>query len=149
MFHAFTKRLEICTDIKSKFSYAVHYMWIFTSRIFRLALKITFFLKKYFFMQMTYSYMSYYHINIFVSYFNFCVSGIRGTFVKENYLKLVTIYNHFVIVKPINCCFTFWFQNLQLFFEYTCKLAKVLSSAKLWTVAFGIKKKKVVQKNII
>ena len=107
MFHTFTKPLEICTDIKSEFSYTDHYMWIFTSRIFRLALKITFFLKNYFFMQMAYSYMSYYHINIFVSYFNFYFTDIRATFVKENYLKLVTIYNYFVIVKPINCCFTF------------------------------------------
>ena len=49
----------------------------------------------------------------FVSYFNFFISVIRGTFFKKNYLKLVRIYNLFVIVKPINCCFTF---RLQFFF---------------------------------
>ena len=56
--------------------------------------------------------------NFFLSYSNFCVNVIRATFVKKSFLKLVRIYYHFVIVKSINCCFTFLFQNWNLFFHY-------------------------------
>ena len=51
MLHTITKRLEICIDIE--ISEVDHYTWIFTSRIFRLALEI-FFLIKYFFLQRAY-----------------------------------------------------------------------------------------------
>ena len=34
-----TKRLEICIDINIEISEVDHYMWIFASRVFRLALK--------------------------------------------------------------------------------------------------------------
>ena len=43
MLHTITKRLEICIDIE--ISEVDHYTWIFTSRIFRLALEISFLLK--------------------------------------------------------------------------------------------------------
>ena len=58
MLHTVTKRLEICTDINIEISKFDHYTWIFTSRIFRLALEITFLLNKYFFLQMTYELIS-------------------------------------------------------------------------------------------
>ena len=48
MLHTITKRLEICIDINTEISY-VNHTWIFASRIFTLALEITFLLNKYFF----------------------------------------------------------------------------------------------------
>ena len=47
MLYTMTKRLEICIDLNIQFSEVDHYTWIFTSRIFRLALEITFLLNKY------------------------------------------------------------------------------------------------------
>ena len=58
MFHTRTKRLEICIDINIEISEVDHYKWVFTSRIFRLALEITFLLNKYFFLQMAYDLLS-------------------------------------------------------------------------------------------
>ena len=52
------KRLEICIDINIEISKLDHYKWIFTSRIFRLALEITFLLNKHFFLQMAYELLS-------------------------------------------------------------------------------------------
>ena len=52
MLHTITKQLEICIDINIEISEVDYYMWIFTSRFFRLALVITFLLNKYFFLQM-------------------------------------------------------------------------------------------------
>ena len=49
MLHTITKRLEICIDINIEISEVDHYTWIFTSRIFRLALEIAFLLNNYFF----------------------------------------------------------------------------------------------------
>ena len=46
MLHTITKLLEICIYINTEITYVDRYMWIFTSRIFRLALEITFLLKK-------------------------------------------------------------------------------------------------------
>ena len=46
MLYAITKLLEICIYINTEITYVDRYMWIFTSRIFRLALEITFLLKK-------------------------------------------------------------------------------------------------------
>ena len=43
MLHSIAKRLEMCNDINNKISKIDHYTWIFTTRIFRIALKITFF----------------------------------------------------------------------------------------------------------
>ena len=40
MLHTGTKRLEIFTDNNFEISELDHYTWIFTSRIFRLALEI-------------------------------------------------------------------------------------------------------------
>ena len=57
MLHTITKRLEICIDIDTEISEVDHYTWIFTSRIFRLALEI-FFLIKYFFLQRAYELLS-------------------------------------------------------------------------------------------
>ena len=54
MLHTITKRLEICTDINIETSEVDHYTWIFTSRIFRIALEIPFLLNKYFSLQMAY-----------------------------------------------------------------------------------------------
>ena len=54
MLHTITKRLETCIDIIIGISKVDNYTWIFTSRIFRLALEITFLLNKHFFLQMTY-----------------------------------------------------------------------------------------------
>ena len=54
MLHTIANRLEICIDINIEISEVDHYTWVFFSRIFRLALKITFLLKKYFFLQMAY-----------------------------------------------------------------------------------------------
>ena len=53
--------IEICIDIKIEISKVDHYTyctWIFTSRIFRLALKMTFLLNKDFFLQMAYQLLS-------------------------------------------------------------------------------------------
>ena len=58
MFHTITKRLEICIDINIEISEVDHYKWVFTSRIFRLALEITFLLNKYFLLQMDYDLLS-------------------------------------------------------------------------------------------
>ena len=49
MLHTITKRLERCIDVNIKISEVDHYMCIFTSRIFRFALKITFLLNRFFF----------------------------------------------------------------------------------------------------
>ena len=54
MLHAVTKRLETCLEINIEISEVDHYTWIFTSRIFRLALEIAFLLNKYLFLQMSY-----------------------------------------------------------------------------------------------
>ena len=43
MLHTITKRLEICNDINIEISEVDHYTWIFTSKVFRPALKTTFF----------------------------------------------------------------------------------------------------------
>ena len=51
MLHTITKRLEICNDVNFE---KLANTWIFTSRIFKLALEITFLLNKYFFLQMAY-----------------------------------------------------------------------------------------------
>ena len=58
MLHTITKRLEICSDINIEISEVDHYTWVFTSRIFRLTLEITFVLNKYFFLQMAYELLS-------------------------------------------------------------------------------------------
>ena len=58
MLHTIIKRLEICIDISIEISKVDHYTWIFTSRIFKLALKITFLLNKYFLIQMAYELLS-------------------------------------------------------------------------------------------
>ena len=54
MLHTIANRLEICIDINIEISEVDHYTWVFFSRIFRLALKITSLLNKYFFLQMAY-----------------------------------------------------------------------------------------------
>ena len=54
MLHTITKRLEIYIGICIGISELDHYTWIFTSKIFKLALEITFLLNKYFFLQMAY-----------------------------------------------------------------------------------------------
>ena len=56
--HTITKQLEIYIDINIEISEVDHYTWIFNCRIFRLALKITFLPKKYFFLQMAYELLS-------------------------------------------------------------------------------------------
>ena len=56
--HQITKRSEICIDINIEISEADHYTWIFISKIFRLALEITFLLNKYFFLQVAYELLS-------------------------------------------------------------------------------------------
>ena len=55
MLHTTTKRLEICIDINLTFDKQIV---IFASRIFRLALEITFIFNKYFFWQMVYEILS-------------------------------------------------------------------------------------------
>ena len=50
----YNKTIRTCMDINVEISEVDHYTWIFNSRIFRLALEITFLLNKYFFLQMTY-----------------------------------------------------------------------------------------------
>ena len=42
------KRIEICSDINTEISEVDNYTWTFTSRIFRLALEITFYLTSIF-----------------------------------------------------------------------------------------------------
>ena len=54
MLHTVTKRLEICTDSNIEISLRDNHTWIFTSRIFRLALEINLLINKYFFLQMAY-----------------------------------------------------------------------------------------------
>ena len=54
MLHIIAKRLKICIDINIEISEVDHNAWVFFSRIFRLALKITFILNRYFFLQMAY-----------------------------------------------------------------------------------------------
>ena len=49
MLHTITKRLEICIDINIEISEVDYCMWLCTTRIFRLALEISFLLNKYFF----------------------------------------------------------------------------------------------------
>ena len=61
MLHTITKRLEISIDINTEISEVdtrIHYTRIFTFRIFRLAVEITFLLNKYFFLQMAYELLS-------------------------------------------------------------------------------------------
>ena len=48
MLHTITKRLEICIDISTEISEVDHYTWVFTPRILRLALEVTFLLYEYF-----------------------------------------------------------------------------------------------------
>ena len=48
MLHTITKRLEICIDISIEIIEVDHYTWVFTSRILRLALEVTFLLYEYF-----------------------------------------------------------------------------------------------------
>ena len=48
MLHTITKRLEICIDTSIEISEVDHYTWVFTSRILRLALEVTFLLYEYF-----------------------------------------------------------------------------------------------------
>ena len=54
MLHTVTKRLDMCIDINIEISYRDNHASIFTSRIFILALEITFLINKYFFLQMAY-----------------------------------------------------------------------------------------------
>ena len=49
MLHTITKQLEMCNDINKEISKIDHYTWIFTSRIFRIALEIIFFTEQVFF----------------------------------------------------------------------------------------------------
>ena len=58
MLHTITKRLEIWVDINIEISEVDHCTWIFTSRIFRLVLEITFLLNQYIFLQMVYELLS-------------------------------------------------------------------------------------------
>ena len=58
MLHTITKRLEICININIEITEVDHFAWIFTSRIFRLALEITFLLNKDFFLQIAYELLS-------------------------------------------------------------------------------------------
>ena len=48
MLYTITKQVEICTNINIEISKVDHCAWIFTSRIFRLAIEIIFLLNKYF-----------------------------------------------------------------------------------------------------
>ena len=50
MLQTITKRLEIYIKSNIEISEVDHYTWIFTARIFRLALEITFLRSKYFFL---------------------------------------------------------------------------------------------------
>ena len=52
------KTITICIKINNEISEVDHYTWIFTSRIFRPALEITFALNKYLFLQMAYELLS-------------------------------------------------------------------------------------------
>ena len=58
MLHTITKRLQICMNINIEISQVEYYTWIFTNRNFRFALKITFLLNKYFFLQMAHKLLS-------------------------------------------------------------------------------------------
>ena len=50
MLSSIAKRVQTCIDINIEISDVGHYMWIFTSIIFRLALEITLLPNKYFFL---------------------------------------------------------------------------------------------------
>ena len=58
MLHTITKRLEICIDINIEISEVDLRGYLLLSRIFRLALEITFLLNKYFFLLMAYELLS-------------------------------------------------------------------------------------------
>ena len=58
MLHTTTKQLEICIDINIEITQVDHCTWMFTCRICRLALEITFLLNKYVVLQMTYELLS-------------------------------------------------------------------------------------------
>ena len=58
MLSSIAKRVQTCIDINIEISDVGHYMWIFTSIIFRLALEITFLPNKYFSLQATYNLLS-------------------------------------------------------------------------------------------
>ena len=58
MLHTTTKQLEIRIDINIEITQVDHCTWMFTCRICRLALEITFLLNKYFVLQMTYELLS-------------------------------------------------------------------------------------------
>ena len=61
MLHTISKRLEISIDINIEISEVdtrIHYTRIFTFRIFRLPVEITFLLNKCFFLQMAYELLS-------------------------------------------------------------------------------------------
>ena len=58
MLYTITKRLEIWININIEINEVDHYAWIFISRMFRLALEITFLLNKYLFLQMAYELLS-------------------------------------------------------------------------------------------
>ena len=49
MLHTIKKRFETCIDINIEISEVDHYIWIFTSRIFRFILEITLFAYQVFF----------------------------------------------------------------------------------------------------
>ena len=88
MLHTITKRLDICIDINTEISEVDHYTWIFTSRIFRLALEITFLLKKYFFLQLAYELTS--QSRKLNEWGGFLISG--GTPIREPRVRLFTKY---------------------------------------------------------
>ena len=52
MFHIIIKRLKICIDVYIEIREVDRFTWIFTSRVFTLALEIIFLINKYFFLQM-------------------------------------------------------------------------------------------------
>ena len=58
MLHTTAKRLEISIDVNIEITKEDHCTWIFTFRIFRLALEITLLLNNYFFLQMGYELLS-------------------------------------------------------------------------------------------
>ena len=50
--------IKICIDINIEISKVDHYTWIYTFRIFKLALEITFLPNKYLFLQMVYEFLN-------------------------------------------------------------------------------------------
>ena len=58
MLHTTAKRLEISIDVNIEITKEDRCTWIFTFRIFRLALEITLLLNNYFFLQMGYELLS-------------------------------------------------------------------------------------------